>query len=97
MPKSRPKKRKAPAVVEVEFVPGINRRGNPYWLERPVTPSAASGSSSPQRTPRRTAMPSDRREAGGPNDSYGEEWGSSHEHYLGRGAPRKTKVGRFAG
>jgi len=42
--------------------------------------------------PSGTPRPSEKDQAGGAIGSTGEEFGGSHDHYIGHGAPQKTKV-----
>src|SRR5882672_8984224 len=83
-------------VKPMEWVETIDRRGKVRWVERPLKPSQAAqrrphGKPRPSGTPRR----SEKDPAGGAIGSTGEEFGGSHDHYSGHGAPRKTKVSTF--
>ena len=94
MPKLRHKKNGT--VKQMEWVQTIDCRGKGCWVERPLKPSQAAqrrphGTPRPSGTPRR----SEKDQAGGAIGSTGEEFGGSHDHYIGHGAPRKTKVSTF--
>jgi len=74
----------------MEWVETIDRRGKVCWVERPLKPSQDT-QKRPSGTPRR----SETQKAGGAMGSMGEEFGGSHDHYIGHDAPRKTKVSTF--
>jgi len=83
-------------VKPMEWVETIDCRGKVCWVERPLKPSQdtqkrPSGMPRPSGTPRR----SETQKAGGAMGSMGEEFGGSHDHYIGHDAPQKTKVSTF--
>ena len=100
MPKSRLQKKGT--VKPMEWVETINSKGKVCWVERPLKPSQAAqkrphGTLRPSGTPKLSGTPrwSENDQAGGAIGSTGEELGGSHDHYIGHGAPRKTKVSTF--
>src|SRR5467141_789986 len=83
-------------VKPVEWVKTIDRRGKERWVERPLKPSW-DAQRRPHGTPRPSATPrwSEKDQAGGAIGSTGEEFGGSHDHYIGHGSPWKNKVTTF--
>jgi len=82
----------------MEWVKTIDRRGKERWVERPLKPSPGT-LRRPRGTPRPSGTPrplEETHQAGGAIGSNGEEFGGSHDHHMGHGAPRKTKVSTFA-
>ena len=80
----------------MEWVETINSKGKVCWVERPSKSSQAA-QKRPHGTPRLSGTPrhSEKHQAGGAIGSTGEEFGGSHDHYIGHGAPQKTKVSTF--
>ena len=76
-------------VKPMEWVETIDRRGKVCWVERPLKPSQDT-----QKRPHGTPRPSEKHPAGGAIG--GKEFGGSHDHSMGHGAPQKTKVSKFA-
>src|SRR5882724_7919254 len=82
----------------MEWVESIDRKGKVCWVERPLKPSPGT-----LRMPHGTPMPSgtpmpleETHQARGAIGSNGEDFGGSHDHLMGHGAPWKTKVSTFA-
>ena len=63
----------------------------PHGTPRPSGTPKLSGTPRPSGTPRQ----SEKDQAGGAIGSTGEEFGGSHDNYIGHGAPQKTKVSTF--
>ena len=89
MPKSCLTKRGT--VKQMEWVEIIDRKGKSCWVERPLKPSPAALTRPPR--PSGTCRPSEKHPAGGAIG--GQEFGGSHDHYIGHGAPQKNKVSTF--
>jgi len=82
----------------MEWVESIDRRGKACWVERPLKPSPGT-LRMPRGTPRPSGTPrplEETHQARGAIGSNGKEFGGSHDHHMGHGAPRKTKVSTFA-